>query len=71
MAVVALFSPRTARIFAAEAAAADWDLRRVALLALSPAADAAVGPAVGTAVGRHLVAAAPTTEAMLTALARV
>ncbi len=54
--VVALFSPRTAGRFAAEAA--EWDLGGVTAVSLSAATDAALG----LAVGRRVVAAAPTRD---------
>lgn len=66
--VVALFSPRTARLFAAAGQGADWDLSRTVTVALSPAADAAL---VGLAPGGRRVAATPTRAGMLAELARL
>jgi uroporphyrinogen-III synthase len=67
-AAVALFSPRTARLFAAAAQADGWALGRAAAVSLSPAADA---PLDGLGFGRRLVAVASTREGMLAALAGV
>lgn len=61
--VVPLFSPRTARLFAA--ATVDLDLSRATVVALS---EAAAAPLAG---GRRLVATTPGREGMLDALARV
>lgn len=63
---VALFSPRTARLFAAEARADGWPLGRITTVAISAAADAAVD---GLGVGRRVVAATPGRAGMLAALA--
>jgi len=63
---VAFFSPRTARLFAAAAAGAGWELSGPAGVALSAAADAGLE---GLGFGRRLVAPAPTREGMLAALA--
>jgi uroporphyrinogen-III synthase len=63
---VALFSPRSARIFAAAAREAGWPLADATAVALSSPADAALD---GLGFGRRLVAAAPTREGMLAALA--
>lgn len=63
--VVALFSPRSARIFAAQARAAGWPLGGVAFAALSPA----VAAALDGLPGRRHVAAAPTRAGMLETLA--
>ena len=65
-AVVALFSPRTARIFAAAARAGAWPLGRVAAVSISAAADAALD---GLGLGRRTVAATPGRAGMLAALA--
>lgn len=65
--VVALFSPRSARLFAAEAEAGGWPPGGLTSVSLSAAADAAL--TIG--VGRRVVAAAPTREGMLAALAAV
>lgn len=61
---VALFSPRTARLFGAAAAGAD--LSRAVTVAMSPAADAAYA---GPEPARRLVAPAPTRAGMMAALA--
>ena len=66
IAVVAVFSPRTARLFAAEAAAAGWDLAPATAVALSAAADAALA---GAGFGRRIVAREPARDGMLAALA--
>jgi uroporphyrinogen-III synthase len=63
-AVVALFSPRSVRLFAAQAAG--WDLGRVTTVSLSAAADSGLA---GVAPGRRLIAPAPTRAGMLAALA--
>lgn len=65
-AVVALFSPRTARIFAEAARAGEWPLGGVAAVSISAAADAALD---GLGLGRRLVAATPGRAGMLAALA--
>ncbi len=62
--VVALFSPRTAALFNAAAAATGWPLAALTAVSLSPAADAALT----APVGRRVVAAEPTREGMLAAL---
>jgi hypothetical protein len=62
--VLAFFSPRTARLFAAEAGL--WDLSRATALSLSGAADEALA---GIGIGRRRVAARPTREGMLEGLA--
>ncbi len=64
--MVTLFSPRTARLFAAEALSARWDLTRAVAVSLSAAADAGFA---GTEPAARLIAAAPTREGMLAALA--
>ncbi|MFO1208171.1 MAG: uroporphyrinogen-III synthase [Amaricoccus sp.] len=66
--VVAFFSPRSAAAFAAEADGAGWNLAGAAAVSLSAAADAGLG-ALG--FGQRRVAAAPTREGMLEALAAV
>jgi uroporphyrinogen-III synthase len=66
--VVALFSPRTARLFAAAGRGAGWDLSRSVAVSLSAAADAAL---VGLAPGVRRVASAPTRAGMLAELARL
>jgi uroporphyrinogen-III synthase len=62
------FSPRTARLFAAEALRAGWRLEAATAVSLSPAADAGLD---GLALGRRVVAPEPTREAMLDALSRL
>lgn len=66
-AVVAHFSLRSARLFAAQATEDAWPLAAITSVALSPAADAALA---GLAFARRLVAAAPTREGMIEALER-
>ena len=61
---MALFSPRTAGRFAAEAAG--LDLAGVTAVSLSAATDAALA---GLGVGRRVIAAAPTRDGMVAALA--
>lgn len=68
VATVAVFSPRSARLFAAEAAAAGADLSRAAAVSISAAADAALGTA---GFGARIVASRPDREGMLEALARL
>lgn len=65
-AVVALFSPRTARLFAAQARAAGWPLGGVTAVSLSAAADAALD---GLGLGRRHPAPTPGRAGMLAALA--
>ncbi len=65
-AVVALFSPRSARLFAAAARAGRWPLARVAAVSISAAADAALD---GLGLGRRVVAGTPGRAGMLAALA--
>jgi uroporphyrinogen-III synthase len=64
--VVALFSPRTARLFADAARAGGWPLGTVVFAALSPA----VAAALDGLGGQVQVAAAPTRAGMLETLAR-
>jgi uroporphyrinogen-III synthase len=64
--VVTLFSPRTARLFAAEALSEGWDLTRAIAVSLSAAADAGFA---GTAPATRLIAVTPTREGMLATLA--
>lgn len=64
--VVSFFSPRSARVFAGQAAAAGWDLGPVTAVSLSRAADDAVA---SLAPGRRRVAATPTRDGMLALLA--
>lgn len=64
--IVTHFSPRSARLFAAQAAAEGWPLAAATSLALSAAADTEVAE---LGFGRRLVTAAPTREAMIAALA--
>jgi uroporphyrinogen-III synthase len=64
--VVAVFSPRSARLLAEAAPGAGWDLTAATTLALSAAADA---PLAGLAPARRIVAPAPTRAGMLAALA--
>ncbi len=63
--VVAHFSPRSARIFADQAAREGWPLSRTTSVALSAAADAALTQA---GFGRRLVATAPTRDAIVARL---
>jgi uroporphyrinogen-III synthase len=63
--VLTFFSPRTARLFAAEAAGAGWDLSRTVAVSLSAAADAAFA---GPAPASRRIAATPTRDGMLAAL---
>lgn len=65
-AAVALFSPRSARLFAAEARPGCWPLARVTAVSISAAADAALD---GLGLGRRIVAPAPGRAGMLAALA--
>jgi hypothetical protein len=65
--VVAAFSPRSARIFADSAKVGAWNLEATTIVALSPAADAGLGAA---AFARRIVAATPTREGMIAALAQ-
>jgi uroporphyrinogen-III synthase len=64
-AVVPLFSPRSARLFAGQAAAGGWDLSRVTAVSLSAAADRGLA---GLAVHLRLIAPVPTREGMLATL---
>ncbi len=64
--VLTAFSPRSAALFASAAETAGWDLRGATLVALSAAADAAHG---GAEPGRRVVAAVPTRDGMIAALA--
>lgn len=66
--LVAAFSPRGARLFAAEARAAGWPLGAAAAVSISPATDAGLD---GLGLGRRLVARRPDQPAMLAAIARV
>jgi uroporphyrinogen-III synthase len=66
--VLTFFSPRTARLFAAEALRAGWRLEGATAVSLSPAADASFD---GLAVGQRLVARVPTREGMLDVLSRL
>jgi uroporphyrinogen-III synthase len=63
--VLAFFSPRTARLFAAEARQAGWNLEAATSVSLSLAADAALAD---LAIGERVVTRAPTREGMLDAL---
>lgn len=63
---VAVFSPRTAMLFAAEVRAGGWDLSCVAAVSLAASADAALD---GLGLGRRRVAAVPTREGMIAAFA--
>ena len=65
---VAVFSPRSARIFAQAARDGGWDLAGTTSVALSVAADAGLGDA---GFARRIVAAAPTREGMIAALAEI
>jgi uroporphyrinogen-III synthase len=64
-AAVALFSPRSAALFAAAVRAAGWPLAGVAAVSLSAAVDAALD----LSVAARIVAARPTRDGMLEALA--
>lgn len=64
--LVAVFSPRTARIFATEARERGWKLSGATAVALSAAADSELGKA---GFARRIVAAAPTRDGMIAALA--
>ena len=67
IAVVALFSPRSARLFAAQARTSGWPLGGVAAVSLSAAADAAL---VEAGFGARRIAARPDRDAMIAALAQ-
>lgn len=67
IAVVALFSPRSARLFGAQARAAGWPLGGVTAVSLSGAADAALETC---GFGRRMIADRPDRDAMIAALAR-
>ena len=67
-AVVALFSPRSARLFAAQARAEVWPLGRVAAVSIAAAADAGLD---GLGLGCRGVAPTPGRAGMLAALAAV
>jgi uroporphyrinogen-III synthase len=67
-AVVLLFSPRTARLFAGEARASGWQLGRATVVSLSAAADEALGD---LAAERRMRAETPDREGMLAALGRL
>jgi len=67
-AAVALFSPRSARLFAAQARAEGWPLGAATAVSLSRAADVALD---GLGFGRRLVAPTPGRAGMLLALASV
>jgi uroporphyrinogen-III synthase len=64
--VLAFFSPRGARLFAAQALEAAWPLGDAAAVSISAATDAALD---GLGLGRRLVAARPDRPGMLAALA--
>lgn len=64
--MLAFFSPRGARLFAAAARVADWPLGRATAVAISAAADAGLG---GLGLGRRCVAATPDREGMVEAIA--
>ena len=66
MDVLTFFSPRTARLVAAAGHGAGWNLSRTVAVALSPAADAAFA---GPEPALRRIAAAPTRDGMLAALA--
>ena len=63
---VALFSPRSAALLAAELRAGGWPLDGIAAVALSAAADAAFA---GVAPAARIIAAEPTRAGMIAALA--
>jgi uroporphyrinogen-III synthase len=65
-AVLALFSPRSARLFAAEARDAGWPLGRVTAVSIAAAADAGLA---GLGLGRRVLAETPGRAGMLAALA--
>jgi uroporphyrinogen-III synthase len=65
---VALFSPRSAALFAKNANAEGWELGTIAAVSLSSAVDLALGE-VGA--GRRIIASTPTRDGMLAALAAV
>jgi uroporphyrinogen-III synthase len=65
-AVVALFSPRSARLFAAQAESEGWPLGHVTAVSIAAAADAALD---GLGFARRVVAASPGRAGMLAALA--
>jgi uroporphyrinogen-III synthase len=66
--LLAFFSPRGARLFAAEAKAAGWPLGAVAAVSISAATDAGLE---GLGIGQRTVAARPDQAGMLAALARL
>ena len=66
--VVAIFSARGARLFAAAAESAGWPLGTSVVVAISTAADAALG---GLGVARRVVAERPDRYGMLEALATI
>ena len=66
IAVITLFSPRTAGLLATRGKDAGWDLSGTVAVAISAAADAAFGV---TAPAERRIAAAPTRAGMLAALA--
>ncbi|HMQ95013.1 MAG TPA: uroporphyrinogen-III synthase [Amaricoccus sp.] len=65
---VAVFSPRSARILAQAARDGGWHLAGTTSVALSAAADAGLGEA---GFARRMVAATPTREGMIAALAEI
>ena len=67
-AVLALFSPRSARLFAAQARDAGWPLARVTAVSIAAAADAGLD---GLGLGRRVVAETPGRAGMVAALASV
>jgi uroporphyrinogen-III synthase len=67
-AVLAFFSPRSARLFATQARDASWPLGRVTAVSIAAAADAGLD---GLALGRRIVAETPGRAGMLAALASV
>jgi uroporphyrinogen-III synthase len=66
--LLAFFSPRGARLFAAEARAAGWPLGAATAISISAAADAGLE---GLGIGRRIVAARPNRAGMLAAIARL
>jgi uroporphyrinogen-III synthase len=66
--LLAFFSPRGARLFAAEARAAGWPLGAAMAVSISPATDAGLD---GLELGRRCVAQRPDQPGMLAAIARL
>jgi len=66
--LLAFFSPRGARLFAAEASAAGWPLGAAAAVSISAATDAGLE---GLGIGQRTIAPRPDRTGMLAALARL